>query len=143
MVKNFRHACLIVGNLERSLRFYRDILGLRVSKILTIEGKELQKLFKLKKAKLTYAKLYAPDQSKRSLPVFELHYWHIPPRRPQRGFSHISFTVDNLSREYKRLKKLGVRFVSKPKKVTYSQSRICFAYDPDRHLIEFIEDRFP
>lgn len=143
MVKNFRHACLIVGNLERSLRFYRDLLGLRVSKILTIEGKELRELFNLKKAKLTYAKLYSVGQSKKSPPVFELHYWHIPPRRPKRGFSHISFTVDNLRREYKRLKKLGVRFICGPKKVTYSRSLICFAYDPDRHLIEFIEDRSP
>ena len=143
MVKNFRHTCIIVGNLERSLRFYRDILGLSVSKILTVEGKELQELFNLKKAKLTYAKLYTQGQSRRNPPVFELHYWHIPPRRPKRDFSHISFTVDDLNREYKRLKKAGVRFISGPKKVTYSQSRICFAYDPDRHLIEFIEDCSP
>ncbi|KPK98285.1 MAG: hypothetical protein AMJ95_04805 [Omnitrophica WOR_2 bacterium SM23_72] len=143
MVKNFRHVCIIVGNLERSLRFYRDILGLKVSKILTIEGKELRELFKLKKAKLTYVKLYTPDQSRRKPPAFELHYWHIPRRRPKRGFSHVSFTVDDLNREYKRLKKLGVRFISGPKKVTYSLSLICFAYDPDLHLIEFIEDRLP
>ena len=140
MIRDFRHVCIIVGNLERSLRFYRDVLGLKVSKILTVEGKELQELFHLKKAKLTYAKLYTPRQSRKNPPIFELHYWHTPARRPQRGFNHISFTVDHLSREYKRLKESGVRFISGPKKVSYSRSRICFAYDPDHYLIEFIED---
>ncbi|MFH1458463.1 MAG: VOC family protein [Candidatus Omnitrophota bacterium] len=143
MIKNFRHACIIVGNLEKSLKFYRDILGFKVSKVLTVEGKELQELFSLKRAKLTYVKLHTPGQSEKDPPVFELHYWHTPPKKPRGGFSHISFTVDGLNREYKRLKKIGVKFISGPKKVTYSHSRICFGYDPDHHLIEFIEDLTP
>ncbi|MFH1339303.1 MAG: VOC family protein [Candidatus Omnitrophota bacterium] len=30
MIKNFRHACILVSDLDRALKFYGDVLGLRV-----------------------------------------------------------------------------------------------------------------
>lgn len=140
MIKNFRHTCVLTRNLDKSLKFYRDILGLEVIKVLTAEGKHLETILNVKKAKLTYAKLRTPGQPKKSPPVFELHYWENPKIFPKQGFNHISFTVKNLDYEYKRLKKLGVKFISKPIKVSYSNSKICFGYDPDKNLIEFVQE---
>lgn len=140
MIKNFRHTCIVVKNLERSLKFYRDILGLKVYKIITIKGEPLERIFNFKNAKLIYAKMRSPFQAKNSPSVFELHYWQRPRILPQPGYDHISFSVKNIDYEYKRLSKLGVKFIAKPVKAPHGETKLCFAYDPDKHLIEFIED---
>lgn len=115
-------------------------MGLKVDKIISLKGKYLETIFKRKGIKLTYVKMRFPSQPKNSPPVFELHYWQNPKRPPNSGYNHISFTIKNLDYEYKRLKRRGVKFISGPKVSADKRTKICFAYDPDRHLIEFIED---
>ena len=140
MIKSFRHTCIIVNNLNKSLKFYRDILGLRVDKILTVAGKYPETAFNIKGIKLTYAKLRAPCDPKNSPPVFELHCWQKPKIKPAPGYNHISFTVKNLDSEYKRSHKRGVKFISAPIMAPDKKTKICFGYDPDKNLIELIED---
>ncbi len=140
MITSFRHSCAIVSNLNKSLKFYRDILGLKVEKVLTVAGKYPETAFNIKGIKLTYAKLRAPRDHKNSPPVFELHYWKNPKIKPMHGYNHISFTVKNLDGEYKRLHKLGVKFISAPIMAPDKKTKICFGYDSDKNLIEFIED---
>ena len=71
MIQDFRHACLIVSNLDKSLEFYRDFLGLKVFKKLTIEGEYPQAAFNIKGLRLTYVKMHSPNQSQDSPPVFD------------------------------------------------------------------------
>lgn len=141
MIKNFRHACVQVKDLKRSLRFYRDILGLRVSKVLTLEGRYPEKLFNIKGIKLEYVKMRDPAQSKKSPPVFELHCWLRPKIKKLSGYNHISFTVKNAEEAYKKLKQNGVKVISKPAKAPDSGCRVFFARDPDGHFIEFVQDK--
>lgn len=140
MIKNFRHTCVVVKNLDKSLKFYRDILGLKVSKILTAEGKYPQTVLNIKGIKLTYVKMRTKGQLKNSPSVFELHYWKKPKISAKARYNHISFTVQDLDREYKRLRRRGVRFISKPMQAPHGYTKICFGYDPDNNLIEFVED---
>ncbi|OGX14955.1 MAG: hypothetical protein A2166_03695 [Omnitrophica WOR_2 bacterium RBG_13_41_10] len=140
MIRGFRHAGVVVSNMQKALRFYRDSLGLKVEKDITLKGAHLEKVFHKKGIVLRYAKLYAPGQCKRDTPVFELHCWIKPKRTPKRSFNHISFTVKNLDFEYRRLSKLGVKFISGPLKSPVTNTKLCFGYDPDGNLIEFIED---
>jgi catechol 2,3-dioxygenase-like lactoylglutathione lyase family enzyme len=79
-------------------------------------------------------------QSKNSPPILELHCWKNPRIPPKFCHNHISFTVKDLDYEYKRLRRLGVKFISKPIKTPYANTKVCFCYDPDKNLIEFIED---
>jgi len=140
MIKDFRHACLIVSDLDKSLKFYQDILGLRVSKTLTVNGNYPETAFNIKGVKITYVKMLSPNQSEDDVPIFELHFWHNPKIRPKPRYDHISFTVDNLESEYKRLKKSGTQFISKPIAAPDKKTKICFGYDPDNNLIEFVEE---
>ena len=141
MIRNFRHACLVVSDLERALRFYRDVIGLKMVKRLTIEGECPETVLDKKGIKLTYVKMRAPNQNEGDPPIFELHCWENPKIPTESSYNHISFTVENLDQEYERLKSLGVEFISKPVDVTYSNAKLCFCYDPDNHLIELIEDK--
>lgn len=140
MIKNFRHVCIVVRDLDRSIKFYRDILGLEVSKILTVEGKYPESVLNVKGLEFTYVKLRSPGQSKNNSPVFELHYWRKPKILPRPGYNHIAFTVKKIDYEYKRLSRLGVKFISKPMGAPDGRTKICFGRDPDGYLIEFIED---
>ena len=140
MLIKFRHACVLVKDLDRSLRFYRDILGFKVYKIITVKGKIPETVLGVKGIKLTYVKLRAPGQLKGSPAVLELQYWHTPKAPQKKRYNHISFTVKNIAREYKRLKKMGARFISKPMVAPHGKTRLCFGYDPDRNMIEFVED---
>ena len=140
MITGFRHAAVLVKDMRRALRFYRDILGLKVEKVITLKGRHLENLFNKKGIILRYAKLYAPAQNKKESPVFELHCWKKPKMFPKKGYGHISFTVKGLDSEYKRLSKLGVKFLSRPLHSPVNKTKLCFGYDPDGNLIEFIED---
>ncbi len=139
MIKNFNHVCVIVKNLNRSLKFYRDILGFKVSKITELEGDCPETLLNKRNLKLTYVKLRAPGQPKKSPPVFELHCWKTPRISPKKSYNHISFTVGNIDYMYKKLRKQRIKFISKPIKVAHGYSKICFGYDPDGNLIEFTQ----
>ena len=41
MIKDFRHVGIIVTNLDESLKFYRDLLGLKVKSIVNEEAEFL------------------------------------------------------------------------------------------------------
>ena len=140
MIKGFRHVCVVVSDLGRSLRFYRDIMGLKVSKVLTIEGEGPETVLGVKGIKLTYVKMRSPDQPEESPPVFELHYWENPRISCESGYNHISFTVTAIEKENDRLSQAGVKFISRPINVSYSKAKLCFCYDPDNHLIELVEE---
>ena len=140
MITDFRHACVVVARLDRSLRFYRDMLGLKVVKMIDLAGEYPERVFNIKGIKLTYVKLRAPGKPQKSIPVFELHCWKKPRIKAAKGYNHISFSVRNLGYEYRRLCKAGVRFISAPVKAADGSSSICFAYDPDGNLIEFVEE---
>jgi lactoylglutathione lyase len=140
MIKSFRHACIVVSDLEKSLEFYRDVIGLKVDKVLTVRGRYPEVLLKRKGAQLTYVKMRGPNQPKESPPVFELHHWERPRISPRRGYGHISFTVDDLNRDCGRLRALGVKFLSKPVTSPDGKTKLCFGYDPEGNLIEFVED---
>lgn len=140
VIKCFRHACVIVKDLDRALGFYRDMLGFKVVKIVKVEGKFPETILGVKGIKLTYAKMRAPGQPKNAEPAFELHYWQNPVILPKKGRDHISLTVKGLDREYERLHRRGVKFISKPATSPDNETKICFGYDPDGNMIEFMED---
>ena len=103
------------------------------------EGEHPEKILGIKGIKLTYVKLRTKDQPRHKNAIFELHHWERPKAPKQKWLGHISFTVDNMDREYKRLKRLGVKFISKPLKSPVSGHKLCFGYDPDGNLIEFAD----
>ncbi|MCX5701860.1 MAG: VOC family protein [Candidatus Omnitrophica bacterium] len=140
MIKNFRHSCIVVQDLDKSLKFYTGLIGLKVAKVLTVKGRYPQTVLGIKGIRLTYVKLRTPNQAKNNTPIFELHYWKNPRIKQRQAYSHISFTVQDIGYEYKRLSKGGVKFISEPVRSPDGKTKICFAYDPDSNLIEFVED---
>lgn len=148
MIKEILHVGLTVSNLENSIKFYRDILRLDLQGQMVMKGEETDKLFNMKNIKVNVAYL---NGSKNILcpPVELLEFTGINVERPALTLNTISiaelcFIVDNIDEEYKRLKELGVKFISEPQYFDLSsqgfgKSKAVYFYDPDNIILELLE----
>ncbi len=55
------------------------------------------------------------------------------------GFTLIAFTVDDLDREYERLRAAGVAFNARPQTSPDGYAKVTFCRDPEGNLIELVE----
>ena len=139
---NFRHTCLIVTNVEKALWFYRDLLGMKVWKDVTLEGKYPETILGIIEVKVRYIKMDFEDYDPNKIPRFELHYYENPQVEIDELFpcGHISFTVDNLDELYKKLKDNDIIFISEPYICPDNPVKLCFCVDPFMNNIELVED---
>jgi len=140
-MKAIRHFGIVVSDLDRALHFYRDLLGLRVTKSMEESGEYLSNITGLAGARATTIKLAADDGK-----LVELLYFHSHPSRPagskgisEIGPSHVAFTVENVDEEYDRLSKEGIEFNSAPQLSPDGYAKVAFCRDYDRTLIELVE----
>lgn len=140
-MKEIRHAGIVVSDMERSLKFYRDLLGLKVVKDFIEKGKYIDSILGLSGVQLRMVKLIADDGSMIEL----LHYPSHPNRPPLKteifdlGCSHIAFTVDSIDKEYERLMEKGVTFNCPPYVSPDGYAKVTFCHDPDGTSIELVE----
>jgi lactoylglutathione lyase len=116
-----------VSDLERSVRFYTDVLGLREQRRKVLE-----------KADATL--VFLGDEAGHH--AIELTYNH-DGRRYELGnqFGHFALGVADLEATRKELGERGVEFSRGPYRVSEGGSMIAFIRDPDGIEIELIETR--
>ena len=120
------HTCYRVLDLDRSLDFYINKLGLELTRKIPI-GDEATNAF-----------LAVPGDSEPRLEL-TLNHDREEPYTLGEGYSHVAFVVEDLDDLAERLEEAGgVDFESKPHAIG-SGTRIFFVKDPDGYRIEFIE----
>lgn len=140
MIKNVRHSGIVVKDMESSLHFYRDLLGLKVSKQMDEQGGYIDRVLGLRGVKVTTVKLAAEDGG-----MIELLYFGSHQDKSQnceiyrKGLTHIALTVDNLDSEYKRLSAAGVAFISPPQLSPDGSAKVAFCKDPQGVFVELVE----
>lgn len=142
-MKNIRHFGIVVENLEQSLHFYRDLLGLEIKRDMQEEGKFIDTILGLKNVRVHTVKMisqngdtlvelleYASHKGKKreSYQMFDL------------GASHSAFTVGNVDEEYKRLKKQGIAFTCEPQVSPDGKAKVTFCFDPDGVPVELVQE---
>lgn len=143
-VRAVHHAGLTVSNMESSLHFYRDIMGLTVVDDDILSGKEVSEFVGVPDARLR-AVMLAPGG--RGTPYVELIEYLQPQGRPVRsspqasdvGSSHFCFLVDSMSGEIERLRAHGVRFTSAPLLADagpFKGQWSAYCFDPDGFIVE-------
>ena len=139
------HIAVCVRDLELSLSFYRDILGMRVDfdEVQDTTTGGLPNIYKhARRTRRTVHVRYGPDQTAPSL-VLTCHPGEEPDGGPikldQVGISHLSFTVRNLTTLAEELLLKGVEFAAPLDAFTDSdgQVRSIFVFDPDGILLQF------
>lgn len=141
MITNLRHTGIVVSDMERSLKFYQKLIGLKLVKDFSEKGDYIDTILGLSGVHLRMAKLVTDDGSMIEL----LHYISHPNQPPVKskiydlGCSHIAFAVDNIDEEYKRLSENGVKFNSFPYISPDGYAKVAYCHDPDGTSIELVE----
>lgn len=117
----YLHTMVRVTDLEASLRFYRDALGL-----------ELLRTYQSEQGRFTLAYLAAPGDADAQV---ELTYnWDPEVYTGGRNFGHIAYAVDNIYAMCERLQQHGVQILRPPR-----DGRMAFVRSPDGISIELLQ----
>ncbi|OOF70609.1 lactoylglutathione lyase [Rodentibacter caecimuris] len=123
------HTMLRVGDLTRSIKFYQDVLGMRLLR--TSENAEY---------KYTLAFLGYDDEDKSS--VIELTYnWGVNEYNLGNAYGHIAIGVDDIYATCESVRANGGKITREPGPVKGGKTMIAFVEDPDGYKIEFIENK--
>ena len=125
------HTMLRVGNLETSLTFYTQVLGMKL-----LRRKDYPD------GKFTLA--FVGYQDEASGTVLELtHNWDTQAYNLGEGFGHIAIEVDDAYQACENTKKLGGKVTREAGPMKHGTTIIAFVEDPDGYKIEFIQKKQP
>jgi lactoylglutathione lyase len=123
------HTMLRVGDLQRSVRFYTDVLGM---KLLRTTDRPEQK----------YSLAFVGYDSEERASVLELTYnYGVEGYDLGSAFGHIAVEVPDVRKACEGVKRQGGKVTREPGPVKGGSSVIAFVEDPDGYKIEFIESR--
>lgn len=144
MIRGIHHTAISTGDLERSLRFYRDLLGFETvfSFDWNVGTEVLDRITGLKDSSARVVMLKAGNA------CVEIFQYETPKpklgeaRRPvcDHGLTHICLEVTDIDGEYERLKAAGMVFHCPPQEARRGL-RATYGRDPDGNVVELLEVR--
>ncbi|MBR8837848.1 MAG: lactoylglutathione lyase [Stigonema ocellatum SAG 48.90 = DSM 106950] len=121
------HTMLRVGNLEESLKFYCDILGMKL-----LRRKDYPE------GEFTLAFVGYGEESDNS--VIELTYnWGVEKYELGNAYGHIALGVDDIYVTCEEIRNRGIKVVREPGPMKHGSTIIAFVEDPDGYKIELIQ----
>jgi catechol 2,3-dioxygenase-like lactoylglutathione lyase family enzyme len=141
MIENIRHTGIVVNDLEKSLIFYRDLLGFKIIKQMNEGGQYLDMVLGLEKTKVTTIKMSAPNGE-----MIELLFYFFPGGEKKAyeicdvGISHIAFSVRDLDATYEKLIQTGIEFISTPQVSPDGFAKVAFCKAPEGTFVELVQE---
>jgi lactoylglutathione lyase len=143
VIKGIHHTSRGVSDMDKSLGFYRDLLGMKVVLDTEMSGEMLSREVALEDAHLRLVELVPEDETF----FLELLEYLSPRGKPYPGDAtcadvgadHIALTVDDIQDAYRRLTGQGVRFTCEPQEVDagfFKGHWTAYCYDPDGLVVE-------
>jgi lactoylglutathione lyase len=121
------HTMLRVGNLELSIQFYTEVLGMRL-----LRSKDFPE------GRFTLAFLGYEDET--SGTVLELtHNWDTTQYDLGNAYGHIAIEIDDIFACCNDVRQKGGKVVREPGPMKHGSTVIAFVEDPDGYKIEFIQ----
>ncbi len=141
MIRTTRHVGIVVHDMERCLRFWTDVMGLKVAVDFWETGAFIDTLQHLEGVKLHMIKLTAPDGSMIELLKDDSHPTAPPDRNDlcDRGIRHIAFMVADADAACQSLTDHGCPVLSQPLVAPDGKARVFFARDPEGNLLELVQ----
>ena len=146
-ISGIHHACITVSDMERSKKWYQEVLGFKLVTEFDLDVPELGTGVGIPDAQLKGAMLQYGEGENVSM-VELLHYvspvgkpWDSETPMNNIGCTHVAFSTENSINElYDDLVGKGVKFYSPPQSIELEGQVINFCYfkDPDGITLEFI-----
>lgn len=125
MIKGFHHFAINTTDIERSARFYRDVLGMKEKMRLSFDDGGYLIMMALGD---TSVELFGGAKPKD--PATD---------RKEVGYVHLCLAVDDVDAEYRRIKDLGYDFYIEPRTFK-GVLRCAFFRDPDGIPVELLQE---
>ena len=123
------HTMLRVGNLEKSLKFYTKVLGMKL-----LRQKDYPE------GKFTLAFVGYGDESENT--AIELtHNWETSQYDLGAGFGHIAIEVPDVYEACEKIKRAGGKVVREAGPMKHSTTILAFVEDPDGYKIELLSPK--
>ncbi len=123
------HTMLRVGNLEKSIEFYTEVLGMKMLRRRDYPD-----------GKFTLAFVGYQDEADGS--VLELtHNWGVERYDLGGGYGHVAIEVDDAYRSCEEVKRRGGKVTREAGPMKHGVTVIAFVEDPDGYKIEFIQKK--
>ncbi len=142
MIINVNHTSFTVSDLDRSISFYRNLLGLELISLTGRDPAFSEKVTGIPGANLKIAYLQAPGHRLELIQYLSPSREKLDCRTNNIGSAHLAFNVDNLPALYADLKAKGVQFKSEPLEVPAGPNKGTMAVyftDPDGITLEFLQ----
>ncbi|MCJ8328817.1 MAG: VOC family protein [Lentisphaeria bacterium] len=149
MISHIDHINIVVKDLDRSVKFYTELLGFTLSNQAHLEGDWIETIVGLNGVNAD-VKYVRPESG----PRIELIQYNLPEGSEfpdnslanTRGLRHIAFLVDDMSVVLKRLEEAGVSPINPPVRVPANvithkdgHKNLCYLEDPDGVILELTE----
>ncbi|MCE9640511.1 MAG: lactoylglutathione lyase [Proteobacteria bacterium] len=123
----FLHTMLRVGDLDRAIAFYTQVLGMRLLRRKDYPDGRFTNVF------VGYG-----DEANEA--VVELtHNWDTRSYEPGTGFGHLAVEVDDAYKACEEVKKRGGKVAREAGPMKHGTTVIAFVEDPDGYKIEFVQ----
>jgi lactoylglutathione lyase len=123
----FLHTMIRVNDLDESIKFYRDLLGMQL-----IRKKDYPS------GRFTLAFVGYGEESQNT--VIELTYnWDTHHYDLGDAFGHLALGVDDIYKACDELRKQGAKIVREPGPMKHGGAEIAFIEDPNGYKIELID----
>ena len=139
-----RHTGIVVSDLDRALRFYRDLLGLDIKRRMVESGPCIANVLGLPDVVVETVKLGLDDEGTQiELLSFISHSVSAPEgnRALLIGPTHVALTVANLGDLYAKMFAAGIEFNCPPQDSPDGKVTLTYCRDPDGNLVELVEVR--
>ncbi|WP_416149903.1 VOC family protein [Salipaludibacillus sp. HK11] len=124
-IQKIHHIGVMVSDMEASITFYREVIGLELFKRLNLENVP------------PLAFLGFPNAKETTVELVEVKGANFA---EEGRVHHLAFGVADIEAEVERLKDLNVSFVNENVNTMSNGSKNIFFYGPDRERIELFEE---
>lgn len=150
MIADVLHFSFTVSDIEKTVKWYTEVLGLQLVHQQVGDNDYTRTLVGVPDARIKVAQFRLPTgrptHSTHMLELIEyasggaLADGPVPVNRV--GGSHLGFVVTDIHRRYRTLVAAGVRFVNPPVRITEGANEggyACYFHDPDGNVLEFLQ----
>ena len=136
------HTSFTVSNLERSISFYTDTLGMKLLNVSDRDPEFSELLTGIPGAHMRIAYLAVANYQIELIQYLSPKGKKIDSKTCNIGSAHVAFNVNDLRSIYNKLLTEGVRFISPPCIIPEGPNKggfVVYLEDPDNNTIELIE----